>query len=627
MTRTIERSISVFFHSTGRFQHRIAATALTAVITVLLFGGARPGYCGDTTRDVAQLPAAESTKAISLDGLWRCAPDPFGVGRKLGYDKPGDDKGWREASVPGTIEDLGAKFINWNSYCWYHRRVTIPADWAGKRIMLAGEGVYDRATIWIDGEKAGEVDLPFLHWEVPVHAPAGKEIHIAIEIDNRIKPDRAPGRLIAWRPLAGILRPLRLEARSWTTLDLAALATAGDGHLTAAVEIKRAGDKAPAADRVQWRVETLDGKKLGGGEAKADKQTARIQSRIAGARPWSPESPSLYRLVFKLLDERGTVIDRMDRRFGFRHIAVEKGKLCLDGRPLQLAGADMHEDRPEAPFRWHENTRADLKRMIACGANCVRLTCYPHDPRTLDDCDELGLLVISEMPLFGPTGGDIQKRRIAHTRAQLTSVIHRDLHHASVLLWIVSCETGDAGPGGPANQGMVKLAHQLDPSRPASHISCSWEKDPAFKNDDVVCINAYPSWLMHTGEYPKEDPAQWWRRHLTALAAACPGKPIIISEFGHPAIAGGIAGNCDEVTQAAAIAAEAKGFDNPALCGTIIWCWADHLWPLGHGFVGGLSEAPFGLLTRDRHPKPALAEAEKVWRQRRSLAGEGNQGK
>jgi beta-galactosidase/beta-glucuronidase len=32
--------------------------------------------------------------------------------------------------------------------------------------------------------------------------------------------------------------------------------------------------------------------------------------------------------------------------------------------------------------------------------NFVRLCHYPHDPRTLDLCDEIGLLAMCEIPLY-----------------------------------------------------------------------------------------------------------------------------------------------------------------------------------------------------------------------------------
>ena len=568
--------------------------------------------------------APKTTQSLSLDGSWRCAPDPFGIGRKLGYDKPGDDADWREATVPGTVQDLGPEFIAWCGRCWFHRQITIPADWAGRRIMLAGEGLYDRATIWINGQEAGVVDLPFLPWEVEVRAEAGAVIHVSIEIDSRIKMDRAPGRLTAWRPISGLLRPVRLQAGPWTTLGLSALSTAGDGSLAAAVQIERHSDNAPTADRVRWHVETLDGTKLGGGEEQGEEQAvdaiAKIQARLSEARAWTPENPVLHRLVVELLDARGAVIDRLERRFGFRRVAVENGRLCLDGRPLSLAGANMHEDRPEAPFRWHENVLADFRRMLAAGANCVRLTCYPHDPRTLDACDELGLLVLSEVPLFWsiPAGPE-HDRRIAHTRAQLEAMIERDLHHASILLWIVSCETeiGRADVP-PTNRELVETAQRCDPSRPASHISHTWDKHLDFTADDLLCVNAYPTWLDNEGTQPHPDTAEWWRTNLAALAKAYPGKPILITEFGHPALRG-VAGKCDEAAQAAAIAHEATGFDHPAVFGSIVWCWADHLWPLGYDFMANVSQSPFGLLTRDRQPKPAFVEAEKIWRKRKGI--------
>ena len=94
----------------------------------------------------------------------------------------------------------------------------------------------------------------------------------------------------------------------------------------------------------------------------------------------------------------------------------------------------------------------------------------------------------------------------------------------------------------------------LDATRPATHVSDHWRHHPHFDDDDVVCLNAYPSWA---GRGCRADPAydfaesaRTWRegmermagfherqevRYATAAVEICrrEGKPIVIaSELG-----------------------------------------------------------------------------------------------
>ncbi len=58
---------------------------------------------------------------LSLDGPWRCAPDPFERGRKLDYHLPGDDADWREVELPSPVSDMGPEFSAWVGKIWYRR--------------------------------------------------------------------------------------------------------------------------------------------------------------------------------------------------------------------------------------------------------------------------------------------------------------------------------------------------------------------------------------------------------------------------------------------------------------------------------------------------------------------------
>ena len=52
-------------------------------------------------------------------------------------------------------EDLGGI-----TAAWYQREITVPRQWAGRRIVLHAEYVNSFAAVYVDGKKAGEIRFP-----------------------------------------------------------------------------------------------------------------------------------------------------------------------------------------------------------------------------------------------------------------------------------------------------------------------------------------------------------------------------------------------------------------------------------------------------------------------------------
>jgi hypothetical protein len=127
-----------------------------------------------------------------------------------------------------------------------------------------------------------------------------------------------------------------------------------------------------------------------------------------------------------------------------------------------------------------------------------------------------------------------------------------------------------------------------------------------FDADDVICINGYPNipiWDVRPGAArDPEHPGAYFRAMLAELHAHYPEKPILVTEFGHPCIAGVQGGQWGEDTQARLIADAFSGMDAPYCCGATIWCYADHPWP-EEPFFHALMMSNFGVVTRDRRPR------------------------
>jgi beta-galactosidase len=171
---------------------------------------------------------------------------------------------------------------------------------------------------------------------------------------------------------------------------------------------------------------------------------------VEGVAPWSAEDPRQYRALVTLRDPSGAVVEVDAVKVGFRSVEVRDRQLLVNGAPVVIRGANVHEhdpDRGRAVGR--DLARRDLEMVKAANLNAVRGAHYPHDEQFAELCDELGLYLVDEAdvetharqwslchdPRFG---GAIVER--------VERMARRDVHHPSVILWSLGNESGYGRP-------------------------------------------------------------------------------------------------------------------------------------------------------------------------------------
>jgi len=573
---------------------------------------------------------------VELSGSWRFQPDPFGEGEKLGYHCDSfDASSWRRTRVPSSFDAIVPELATYEGPGWYRCNVSVPADWRGRRVALRFEGANYRTRVWVNGEFVGENPDGFLPFEFPVHAHlrVGEKNTIAACVDSARLPGEVPGRERGWRPFGGILREVCLTATDpvhVSGLHVRAEPVPGGGSIVVDVGVTNGRDR-PC--RVEIEVVIADSKgvetaRFGSGAfnlAPGKEETHTLEGRLKKARAWSPESPVLYEARATLRAD-GEEADAVRMRFGLRRIETDGEALLLNGKPIVLRGFNRHEDSPKTGMCTDLDTvRSDILAMKDAGANFVRLAHYPHHPGELDLCDELGLLVLAEIPLYwwcgNKEGEELCVRKLEAARRQLKRMILRDRSHPCIVFWSVSNETGEQYPEvREGNATLIRDARQLDPTRLAVHVSDKWPDRAGFEEDDVLCVNAYPSYNRRAGaanpSYDLAESTGFWQENLARLHAMYPGRPILVTEFGYVSIPGMMAGAIGEDTHARVLKAEFEGMQAPYVCGTTVWCWADHPWP-EEDFLKRMTTSPYGVVSRGRKPLLPLAAVREMFLRRR----------
>ena len=116
---------------------------------------------------------------------------------------------------------------------------------------------------------------------------------------------------------------------------------------------------------------------------------------------WSPDDPYLYKLQLILKDKTGAVLDAKTTNIGFRWVSVDaKNGFYLNGEPIKLIRVNRHQD-----YEGYGNAvpmalqKKDIQLIKDMGSNVIRFAHYPHARELYKMCDELGMLVWTEIPV------------------------------------------------------------------------------------------------------------------------------------------------------------------------------------------------------------------------------------
>jgi len=188
--------------------------------------------------------------------------------------------------------------------------------------------------------------------------------------------------------------------------------------------------------------------------------------RVSGVEEWHPDTPNLYTLRTELI-RNGIVVDVLDTRFGFREAVFKKDGFCLNGKKFKLRGLNHHQSYPYVGYAMPESMQKYdaeiLKKEL--GVNAVRTSHYPQSQHFINACDELGLLVFTEIPGWQHIGDDAWKQ-IAMKNTEEMVLQYRN--HPSIILWGV--RINESMDDDALYTETNRIAHELDSTRQTSGV-------------------------------------------------------------------------------------------------------------------------------------------------------------
>jgi beta-galactosidase len=466
----------------------------------------------------------------------------------------------------------------------YRRAIPVEKHWAGRRVLLTFDGAAHEATVYVNGTEAAVHRNGYTAFTVDLTAYAvdAAELRISVRLDSRESLNQPPfGHVVDYLTFGGLYREAWLEVREPT--HVADVFVRTPSLTSALVDLEVA---APAgADRVLLRV--TDGDAVLAQRELTDFAQS-ITLDVPDARPWSPESPQLYTLDTQLL-AGDTVLDTVSTRFGFRVSEWRGDGFYLNGAPYLLRGLNRHQAYPYVGYAMPESLQRHdaevLKQELQ--VNAVRTSHYPQSQHFMDACDELGLLVFTEIPGWQHIGDDDWKR-IAVENVREMIVQYRN--HVSIVLWGV--RINESADDHDLYTETNALARVLDPSRQTSGVRFLWRSETL---EDVYTFNDF----SHIGTNRPHLPVGVIHpdRRKAYVLGEFNGAMLPIKSFDPPTA------QLDHALRYATVLDAVER--HPRIAGSFGWCMTDYY---THGdFGSGDRVGYYGVMDMFRNAKLAAA--------------------
>jgi len=421
-------------------------------------------------RSIYPLSAGWQFLGSSLDESW--LGDSF---------SPAD---WENVDLPHSLLELPFNHFDEQSYqkkgC-YCRDFETPKLPEGGRIFLDFEGVAVSCKIWLNGRKVGSHSGPYTPFSVNIDEavkPDGLN-RLIVEVDARENPGIPPfGDVVDYLVYGGIYRAVSLRVQEKAYIERihahprvgkAPEGAASDGAAQEArlsVDVTMGGSdwsgaKILARLAKNGAVVAEAWKEIPGAGTEWERELRLDFDGLSGIKLWDIDSPELYDLevILRIGDHDA---DSLRERIGFRDARFTGQGFYLNGRKIFLRGLNRHQSWPYVGYAMGPGAqRRDaeiLKREL--GLTIVRTSHYPQSRHFLDACDELGLLVLTELPGWQHIGDSAWKDQAL---ADLGDLIRRDRHHPSIILWGV--RVNESPDDDELYARTNALAAALDPDR------------------------------------------------------------------------------------------------------------------------------------------------------------------
>ena len=386
----------------------------------------------------------------------------------------------------------------------YLRYIDFKPEWQGKRIYLHFGGANLVTDVLINGRHVGrhEGGSSAFNFEIGDYLNFNGRDLLWVIVSNANQTTVMPsaGNEISY---GGLFRGVSIIIEDDTHIAIDHFASEGvfvhtrkvsDEIVEGEVEV-RVNAKMAQTATLALTINTPNGEALNFSQrirTKSGTTNAFIPFQIKNPELWGGvDAPNLYDFTVTLSCP-GSKNDETTISTGFRYYEIGDKGFMLNGKSYPIKGVVMHRDRALSGTAVTEReVLEDVEFAVEMGANAIRIVGGPHHPAFYRICDNLGLMVINDLPLMGAT--TLNGKGFFNTPAfrengqnQLQEMIFQNYNHPSIIVWNLFSELEVKGEN-PVEylRELHSLCKRLDPNRFTSGWS-NQDGDINFVTDLIV---------------------------------------------------------------------------------------------------------------------------------------------
>lgn len=494
------------------------------------------GFANPQPRPEYPRPQFERSQWVNLNGTWNFEFDFGESGKDRSLQKA--EQLSQQITVPFCPESKlsGVAHTDFINCLWYQRKLSIPADWSGKKILLNFGAVDYYTEIYIDGEFVQS------HWggsssfsaDITRFVKSGQTHNLVLQVKDDLRSGKQTGGKQCTNFYSGGCSYTRVTG-IWQTVWMEAVDK--KGLKTAVVR--------PDIDQKQLIItpefyqesnNTLeivlkDGNKTVAKKSVTCSNSSTIILPVKNMKLWSPENPFLYDLVYQVKDQQGNIIDEVKSYAGMRKVHTADGIFYLNNEPyfqrLVLDQGYYPDGVWTAPS--DEALKNDIVLGKEAGFNGARLHQKVFEERYYYWADKLGYLTWGESASWVMDIND--ELAVRNYIGEWTEVVTRDRNHPSLVTWTPFNETWGSREGVYPRliRDIYHITKSIDPTRPINDAS----------GDDHILTDI---WSVHNYEQDgsklaeqlefKEGKEPYRNSRDKKFLAVYEGQPYMVDEFG-----------------------------------------------------------------------------------------------
>ncbi len=476
---------------------------------------------------------------ICLNGEWDFEIDNEKVGVEKEYFKRDSLDG--KIIVPFCPESKlsGVEHKDFMYSVWYRRDISVPQEWAGKRVLLHIDACDFETTVYVNGAKVGVHKGGYTSFEFDITDylnESGNYITVHA-LDDIHSWHQAAGKQSHEQDSFGCF--YTRTTGIWQTVWLEAVEQAR------VISYKTFPNISAPSVAIDVKTENAlgaslcvkayyEGRLVGQAQAEVNSASTTLNIPLSEKHLWECGCGRLYDLEFTL--ESNGKTDKMNGYFGLREVSLSKEKgMQINGKTVFgrfILDQGFYPDGVcTAPS--DEALIFDIEASMACGFNGARLHQKVFEPRFLYHADRLGYMVWAE------TGN----WHLDHTYLEAIywflpewlEEMERDFSHPSVIGWCPFNETWEMNGRPQCNEFLdtiYDITKALDPTRPVITSSGSFPTE----RSDVHDVHDYEQNPELFKEYYSEIDKGIVRdqiyRQFPGQQRYNPALPVFVSEYG-----------------------------------------------------------------------------------------------